>query len=126
MQDILDKKDIESLIDKFYKKVIADEIIGYFFTSVITLSWGKHIPIMISFWDTILFGTQSYKGNPMTKHIALSKLSPIENAHFERWMTLWKETINENFYGEKAQEAIDRAQTIALTMQYKINLMESK
>ncbi len=108
MQDILDKKDIESLIDKFYKKVIADEIIGYFFTY------------------TILFGTQSYKGNPMTKHIALSKLSPIENAHFERWMTLWKETINENFYGEKAQEAIDRAQTIALTMQYKINLMESK
>jgi hemoglobin len=124
MKDITNRQDIENLIDKFYQKVKQDEVIGHFFTSVVQLSWDTHIPIMISFWDTILLRTQSYKGNPMVKHFDLHRLSPIDARHFEQWLKLWKATIYENFEGEKAEEAISRATAIAGMIQLKITQIE--
>jgi hemoglobin len=122
MKDIQNKQDIELLVDEFYKKVVADPIIGRFFTEVVHLSWDIHIPIMVSFWETILLGKMSYKGNPMIKHIELNKLMPMEPTHFERWISLWSATINENFMGSKATEAIARAKAIAGLIQNKISL----
>ncbi len=124
MKDIENKQDIELLISQFYKKVIADPFIGPFFTKVVHFSWDVHIPIMVSFWETILLGKITYKGNPMIKHIELNKLSPLEPSHFKRWLTLWEETINKNFSGQKAAEAITRAGTIAQIMQNKISSNE--
>jgi hemoglobin len=124
MKDIANRNDIENLVNTFYQKVRQDEVIGHFFTTVIALSWEKHLPIMYSFWDTILFGTQSYKGNPMSKHLDLHRLAPIEAKHFEQWLLLWKETVRENFEGAKAMEAIERATAIAGMIQYKVSQLE--
>jgi hemoglobin len=121
MHDIENREDVSRLVDNFYKKVIHDKVIGHFFTVVADFSWEVHIPIMVNFWDTILFGNMGYKGNPMLKHIALHKLSEMKHEHFERWLELWKETVHENFEGEKATEAITRATSIAQLMEYKVN-----
>lgn len=121
MKEIENINDVEFLVDEFYKKVIVDELIGKFFTVVVNFEWEVHIPIMVSFWETLLFGKASYKGNPMTKHIELNKLSKLETVHFERWLDLWKETVNENFIGEKASDAVSKAETIAKLMQSKLN-----
>lgn len=124
MKDITNRQDIENLVDRFYQTVIQDEVIGHFFTSVVLLSWEKHIPIMYSFWATLLLDVPIYKGNPMAKHFDLHKLAPIEARHFEQWLLLWKETVNENFEGEKATEAISRATAIAGMIQHKINQLD--
>ncbi len=121
MKDIENVNDIEFLVDEFYQKVIIDELLGRFFTIVVNFEWEVHIPIMVSFWETVLLGKASYKGNPMNKHIELDKLSKLEPVHFERWLELWKATVNENFIGEKAAEAIVKAETIAKLMQSKLN-----
>ncbi|MBS1514476.1 MAG: group III truncated hemoglobin [Bacteroidetes bacterium] len=120
MKELNTTSDIEFLIVEFYKKVVADDLIGKFFTIVVNFNWDLHIPIMVSFWETVLLGKSSYKGNPMIKHIELNKLSKLEEVHFERWIKLWKETVNENFTGLKAAEAISKAETIAKLMQSKI------
>jgi hemoglobin len=120
MKDIQTTKDIELLIDRFYKKVMINPVIGHFFTEVVHLSWEHHIPIMISFWSTMLLGTNSYQGNPMIKHMDIDKLSRLEKHHFDQWLVLWEETINENFAGDKAHEAISRAKSIAAVMQLKV------
>ncbi len=44
MKDIQDPKDIQYLVDSFYKKVLQDDVIGYIFTEVVAISWEKHIP----------------------------------------------------------------------------------
>jgi len=121
MKDIENVNDIEFLVDEFYQKVIIDELLGRFFTIVVNFEWEVHIPIMVSFWETVLLGKASYKGNPMNKHIELDKLSKLEPVHFERWLELWKATMNENFIGEKAAEAIVKAETIAKLMQTKLD-----
>lgn len=69
MREIKNRADIEFLIDTFYKKIIADDTIGHFFTEVVKIDWEKHIPLMNDFWETVLFGGYKYKGNPMLIHM---------------------------------------------------------
>ena len=119
MEDIENRKDVEFLVNEFYAKVLKDKKIGYFFNEIAHIDWSKHFPIMYDFWETILFDTMKYKGNPMTKHIVLSKKEPMTSEHFERWLLLWNQTVNENFKGNRASEAIKRAKMIAELMKYK-------
>jgi hemoglobin len=120
--DIETKEDIETLVNTFYSKVIDDPTIGYIFKNSIGFSFEKHIPIMVSFWETLLFGVMSYKGNPMIKHIELNKTIPLHSQHFTQWLALWDSTIQENFEGKNANEAISKARNIAGIMQLKINI----
>lgn len=119
-KEIQTKEDIIFLIDTFYKKVIANDIIGYLFTEVVQLDWEKHIPVMYDFWDSILFGTMTYKGNPIVKHISLDKKETLKQEHFDEWLRLWKETIESHFEGEKAAEAIYRAGLMEKLILYKV------
>ena len=121
MDDISSRKDIEYLVNEFYAKVLKDDKIGFFFNNIADIDWGKHFPIMYDFWETILFDTMKYKGNPMTKHIVLSKKEPMTAEHFERWLKLWNETVNEHFMGNRATEAIKRAEMIAELMKFNIS-----
>jgi hemoglobin len=120
LKDISSETDVKHLLDSFYKKVIADPVIGFIFTEVIALSWEKHMPIMYSFWTSLLLGPNTYAGNPMIKHIELNQKTPLTKEHFERWLTLWESTVHENFSGPKADEAISRAKSISGIMQFKI------
>ncbi len=120
MADITSRKDIELLVDHFYTKVLKDELIGHFFTKVVQLDWDKHFPIMYDFWETTLLGHMKYKGNPMLKHIQLNAKSELKSEHFDRWLKLWKETIERNFHGPKSEEMIQKAQQIGALMKYKV------
>jgi len=118
--DIKDRKDIIQLIDAFYVKVKQDELIGHFFTEVVQLSWEKHMPVMYNFWESVLFGKAMYKGNPILKHIELDQKSNLTKAHFHQWKSLFNETVDEHFSGEKAAEAKKRVELMEQLMLYKI------
>jgi hemoglobin len=47
---------------------------------------------------------------------------PIGTEHFDKWLILFNETINENFSGDKAKEVKDRALAIAGVFQFKMGL----
>lgn len=120
-KDIENRKDIEMLVDAFYTKVIKDETIGYIFNEVVKLDWEKHIPIMYDFWETTLFHKAIYKGNPMKIHVDLNVKEQLKKVHFDQWLTLFNETVDELFDGEKAILAKTRALSIATIMQIKIH-----
>ncbi len=118
--DIKDRRDIELLINTFYEKVKMDSSIGFFFTEVVKVNWDKHLPVMYDFWESIVFHTDTYDGNPMEKHIDLNKKSPMKMEHFQRWMQLFNETVDELFEGAKSDLIKQRAISIATLMQIKI------
>ncbi len=118
--DIQTREHIVLLLDTFYAKATEDPEIGYFFTEIAQLDLKAHMPKMYSFWSQILLGDSSYSGNVMEKHFQLHAKSPLLSEHFEKWITLWKETVAELFVGEKAEEAKSRAASIAGIMQHKI------
>ncbi|MCB9230717.1 MAG: group III truncated hemoglobin [Bacteroidia bacterium] len=119
-QDIQTGEDIRQLVDTFYKKAISDPVIGHFFTQVVQLDFDLHMPVMYSFWESVLLGQAGYKGNPMLKHLELNKKSPLEKYHFDRWMSLWEETLDELFSGKTADQARQRAANLRHLMEYKI------
>lgn len=114
-KDINSREDITLLIGRFYDKVRKDELLAPVFSHV---DWPHHTPIIIDFWCSLLLGDQSYRNNPFQKHIDL----PIERRHFQRWLGLFGETVEENFSGEKANEAIARAHSIGGIFQHKLGL----
>lgn len=122
MKDIETRNDIESLVDAFYRKVTEDETIGFFFNDIAKVNWDIHLPKMYQFWESLLFGAASYKGNPMAKHFPINEIEAMEKFHFEHWLKLWTETVNELFQGTKADEAIYKANNIANLMAYKMEL----
>lgn len=122
MKKLETREDVELLVNKFYDKVGKDETIGFFFNDVAKVNWTKHLPKMYSFWETLLFGQVSYKGNPMAMHFPVNEKVAIEKRHFEHWIKLWTDTVEENFTGEMAETAIYKATNIANLMGYKMEM----
>lgn len=119
-RDLENRDDIVALINSFYEKVRANPKIGFIFNDIAKVDWDKHLPIMYSFWASILFGERSYSGNPMNKHIALSKMAKMSEAEFAEWLLIFHQTVDSLFEGEKANEAKARATNIAGLMLHKI------
>ncbi|WP_258103131.1 group III truncated hemoglobin [Marinoscillum sp. MHG1-6] len=119
-KDIQSRADIQLMVDEFYKKVIADELIGHFFNNVVKLDWEKHIPIMYDFWESMLLQKNVYRGNPMQAHLDLNSKSPLKEKHFNRWLNLFEATVDELFIGQNADTAKTRALSIATIIQAKL------
>ncbi|WP_100076049.1 group III truncated hemoglobin [Chryseobacterium camelliae] len=125
MKKLETRHDIKHLVNSFYDKVVRDETIGFFFNDVARVNWDSHLPKMYSFWESILFGQMTYKGNPMGAHFPINELQAMEKHHFERWLELWISTIEEHFAGENADMAVYKAQNIAKLMAFKMELARS-
>lgn len=106
--DVKNLEDITLFVDKFYGKVQDDALIGPVFAGVIR-DWTPHLQQLYRFWNAALFGVPGFRGNPFAKHAPLA----IEEKHFERWLILFSETIDEDFEGEIATEAKNRAGLMA-------------
>jgi hemoglobin len=116
-KDILSLEDVKLLVDTFYGKVREDKLIGPIFDERIQDRWPEHLAKMYTFWQTVLLGEHTYYGSPFPPHAKL----PVEKIHFERWLTLFSETLNDLFTGEIAAEAMWRANKMAEMFQFKIH-----
>ncbi len=120
MKDIENRTNIETLVNQFYEKVKKDEVISYLFNEIAQTDWNHHLPKMYDFWEVILFGTGSFKGNPMFVHKELHSKSPLSPEHFEHWFKLFQDTVDQLYQGKNAEDIKQSASNIAQTMMYKV------
>ncbi|WP_205695591.1 group III truncated hemoglobin [Conexibacter sp. SYSU D00693] len=113
LTDIETRADVERLVRAFYERAMSDTMIGYLFTDVAKLDLDEHLPVIASFWETILLGVPAYSGGAFAPHASLNRLSPLRGGHFERWLALWTQTVDELFAGPKAQLAKAHATRVA-------------
>lgn len=118
MKDIETRRDLEFLLAEFYKIAMKDGEIGHHFTS---LDLESHLPIIVDFWEKILFKKPVYFGNPLVVHKALHKKSPLTKRHFQRWVAIFSETIEKHFQGEISENAKSRAKIIAHVLHQRLN-----
>ena len=119
--DIQSRTDIELLLNTFYEKVKKDDTIGFIFNDIAKVNWEHHIPVICDFWETLLLDASSYTKNAMQVHYSLNRIVPLEEKHFQRWLQLFSETVDELFNGDIAVQAKSKARSIASLMQFKIN-----
>ncbi|HMK25143.1 MAG TPA: group III truncated hemoglobin [Chitinophagaceae bacterium] len=119
-KDIASREDLLELVSKFYKKLLADDSINYLFTDIAKIDLAHHLPLLVDFWDSVLFQSDTYHKNAMQPHINLHQKSPLQAHHFETWLRYFNETVDELFEGEKAFLAKERALSIATVMKIKL------
>ena len=125
-KDISKREDLLLLVTEFYKKLLADDSISYLFTEVAKIDLDHHLPVLVDFWDSILFNSNTYQKNAMQPHLVLHQKSPLQKHHFDTWLNYFKQTVDELFEGEKAFIAKERATSIATVMHIKTIQLNNK
>jgi hemoglobin len=104
-RDIESRADCERLVRAFYGRALDDPIIGWIFVDIAKLDLEAHVPVIASFWETILLDAHSYSGGAFRPHAALHAQAELRAGHFERWLALWRTTVDELFAGQRAERA---------------------
>ena len=115
--DIEGLEDIKVLVDDFYDRISEDELLAPIFYFRLSTHWVPHLEKMYSFWNAALFGVKGYNGNPFMKHSTME----LDPEHFERWISLFNQTIDTHFQGPLAEEAKIRAKVMASMFMFKLN-----
>lgn len=112
--EILDH--VKLLVNDFYGKIREDDLLKEIFNNVIEDKWPQHLEKMYSFWQTVLLDQHTYHGSPFLQHVNL----PVEKEHFNRWLKLFEETVDEHFTGVNAEKAKWQGHRMAEMFQHKI------
>lgn len=108
MMEIRERKDVAKLVYAFYDKIRVDEYLGPIFDMHLDeTTWPPHLEKLVDFWESNLLGARNFKGNPAKAHgvVDYNLSFGIVPEHFEHWVKLWHETVNELFQGELAEKA---------------------
>lgn len=109
---------VRAVVEAFYARARTDDVVGPVFNRVIAAEdWPGHLDKITGFWSSMLLGTGSYMGRPMPKHIAIPELS---DAHFQRWLTLFRMTVEELCPPDIAGLFVERAETIGNNFRIRI------
>ena len=116
--DQLDEAMVAAVVENFYARVRRDDLVGPVFNRIIPEDhWPQHIATITDFWSSMLLGTGRYMGRPMPKHLAIPELT---DAHFARWLELFRETAEAHCPPDVAALFVDRAQRIAYNFRVRI------
>ncbi|HYI76196.1 MAG TPA: group III truncated hemoglobin [Chryseolinea sp.] len=116
--DIRNVEDIKILVFTFYERVKKDDLLSTIINDQTIPNWSDHLNLMSEFWQTVLLNKEPYKGTPAKKHVDL----PIGNQHFDRWITVFHQTLDDLFSGPVTEEAKFQAHKMAEIFRYKLEL----
>jgi hemoglobin len=114
-RDLATEADIDALVRAFYRQAAVDHVLGPVFAAA-EVDWAEHIPKVTAFWCWQLLGGRRYDGRPLRSHERVNELVPFTEAHYERWLELFGETLHERWSGPTAELAERRAQLMARSM----------
>lgn len=111
LPDALDEEMVRAVVHRFYDEIRRDDLLGPVFNGAIAPeAWPRHLAKMCDFWSSTLLRTGSYDGRPLPPHLAIPGLG---EAHFRRWLTLFRATVARLCPPEVARLFLDRALRIA-------------
>ncbi|MDZ4290117.1 MAG: group III truncated hemoglobin [Prosthecobacter sp.] len=119
--DLNGRPEIETLVNAFYQRVRADDRLGFIFDEVAGTDWSSHLPKMYAFWETVLFRSGGYTGNPLAAHARLVPLTAMGRAQFDRWLALFRATVDDLFAGPHAEHIKSCAADMANVIHSRIN-----
>ncbi len=114
-KQILCLDDVKLLVNTFYESVRADPVLSPIFDERLGDCWPQHMEKMYKFWQTVLLNEHTYYGSPFTPHALLE----VDHSHFQKWIALFRQTVDTLFHGERAEEAKWRAEKMAEMFEHK-------
>ena len=115
MRELNSPDAITELVDAFYGKVLADDVLAPVFQGI---DLPRHKPKIYAYWRKMLLGEHdAYRRNMIARHQALHSRHPLQHQHFQRWLALFLDTVDERFSGTIADRARRLAPMITTNLQ---------
>ncbi|GLP80955.1 group III truncated hemoglobin [Mycobacterium antarcticum] len=124
--DLACRADVEALLVRFYGRVLVDDILAEPFAQIRMAGLQSHLPVMVDFWQTVLFHAGLYQGSAVLAHQVVHDGHALTAAHFLRWLTLWDSTIDQMYQGQNAERAKIQASRIARAMHRRLTGDDSR
>lgn len=115
----IDEAQVSNLVESFYSKVRKHPRLAMLFAGGMSMDWPDHLDVMKRFWRSMLMQTREYGGKPVPAH---AKLEGLEPEDFAEWLKLFRETAKETCPADAAALYINRAETIARSLQMAVLL----
>lgn len=112
-RDLDSPDEISEMVRRFYADVAQDGLLGPMFNDVAQVDWSEHLPKLAAFWCRALLDLPGYAGNPFRAHVEVHLREPFTAAHFERWLSLFHETVALGWVGPVADRALQLADDVA-------------
>lgn len=112
-RDLDTATEIAEMVRRFYADVAQDDLLGPMFNDVARVDWSEHLPKLAAFWCRALLGQPGYEGNPFRAHMLVNAQRSFTQAHFDRWLSLFHETLELGWTGPNARHACDLAENVA-------------
>jgi len=100
----------------FYARATRDEQLGPVFERIGPFprgGWPVYIARLEGFWRAVTGGPSAYRGQPGPAHGSLG----IGPAHFDRWLSLWEDTLREELPPTEAQALLHLARRMRPTLE---------
>jgi hemoglobin len=112
-RDLDSRSAIHDLVVRFYREIVFDELLGPVFADVAEVDWSIHIPKLIDFWCRVLLGEPGYDGYILHAHQEVHEIEAFEPELFDRWYSLFVESVDEGWQGPIAEVAKEHAARMA-------------
>ena len=113
VRDLDNGDEIAEMVRRFYADVAQDDLLGPLFNDVAEVDWPEHLEKLRAFWCRALLSQPGYQGNPYRAHLVIHQRSPFTTAHFERWLSLFHETLDLGWRGPRTERAREFADRVA-------------
>jgi len=124
-RDIKTTSDIDLVIRSFYHKALNDKLLKPIFDKS-NIDLEKHLPRMFSFWYAVVLDINNYSGTPLDLHVQLNKIAPLNPEHFNQWLSIFNETVDDLYTGHNANKMKERAFSIGVVIQTKLQPKDPK
>jgi len=104
-RDLDDPAEIAEMVRRFYADVAQDDVLGPMFNEVAKVDWSAHLPKLTAFWCRALLSMPGYEGNPYRAHLDVDARRPFEAVHFQRWLDLFHDTLDDGWAGPRVEQA---------------------
>lgn len=111
----IDEEYISVLVDSFYERIRAHELLAPIFDGAIGEDWPAHLAKMKQFWASVALNAGTYSGRPVPAHVRLQGVRPW---HFNIWLALFEQTLKDTAPSAGAIDySMERATRIAKSLE---------
>ncbi|MEZ5435571.1 MAG: group III truncated hemoglobin [Pseudomonadales bacterium] len=122
MRDIQTYEDMLHIVTEFYKKLMIDPIIGFFFTDIAKINLPEHLPKIARFWAFQILGEKAIAAMYSMCISLLHNQAAMNEDHFHRWVFFLVQTIDHLYAGPNADMMKWKAEAIAKKMSYALGI----
>ncbi|WP_116365435.1 group III truncated hemoglobin [Parahaliea mediterranea] len=115
--DLDSRAHIEDFVQRFYARMLRDEVLAPIFVHVAEIDLDVHLPHIVNYWCKLLLGEQHYQRHTMNIHRRLNARRTLHSSDFARWLEFFTTTADFHFAGEHTERAKRIAATIAANME---------